>query len=71
MEGTRPEGTSSEPTDIERAMYFIKHLKNPCEDREGNNLRAFYIGQAQEILSTIKEPSAKKLLEDAIKEYTR
>jgi len=56
-------------SDIELALFLIKHIEKPCEDLEGNNIRSFYIREAQRILNTIKNPDAKKLLVDTMDKY--
>lgn len=56
-------------TDIEIAMFFIRHIDNPCEDSDGNNIRDFYLREAKKILDRFANPFAKQLLEDKIRQY--
>lgn len=57
-------------SDAESVLILIKHIENPCENLQGNNIRAFYIGEAKRILDTIRDPEMKKLLEEVIEKYT-
>ncbi len=57
-------------TDMEVAVFLTKHIHEPCEDLNGNNIRNFYIREAEKVLQTIKDPEAKKLLEDTIQQYS-
>ena len=70
MEKPRPGRVDQKATDIEAAAFLIGHITNPCEDEQGNNIRSIYIREAQRLLPNIKDPDAKKLLEDIIKEHT-
>jgi len=58
-------------TDMELAFFLIKHIDNPCEDLQGNNIRDFYIREAKKTLNTIQDLEAKKLLEDIIQKYSK
>ncbi|KKS04833.1 MAG: hypothetical protein UU82_C0007G0012 [Candidatus Nomurabacteria bacterium GW2011_GWC2_41_8] len=57
-------------TDMELALFLIKHINDPCEDLEGNNIRDFYIREAKKALPTIQDAEAKRLLEEIIQEYS-
>jgi len=57
-------------TDMEFALFLIQHINNPCEDPQGNNLRDFYIKEAQKSLDTFQDQETKQVLEDAIKKYS-
>lgn len=58
-------------TDRELALFLIKHINNPCEDLEGNNIRDFYIREAKKVLETFQDVESKQLLEDVIKKYSK
>jgi len=66
-----PEGAS----DIELAMFLIKHIDNPCqvevEPGRIENIREFYIRAAERALDEMTNPEAKKLLEFKIREYKK
>ncbi len=57
-------------TDMELASFLIKHINDPCEDLQGNNIRDFYIREAKRALDTFQNPKAKQLLEDTIQKYS-
>jgi len=56
-------------TDMDLAMFLIKHINNPCEDLQGNNIRDFYIREAKKALETFQDPEAKQRLNDVMKNY--
>ena len=58
-------------SDIELASAWIKHAEQPCEDKDGNNLRTFYLREIKEILKSniVKNPIAVKMLEDVLEKY--
>ena len=56
-------------TDMELVLALIPHIEKPCEDLQGNNVRHVYIGEAKRLLPKIKNPFAKKMLEEIIKQY--
>ena len=62
-------------TDSELAMFFIKHIENPCEAETASgeivNIRSFYIEEAKRVLPKITNPYAKEALELKIKEYSQ
>lgn len=58
-------------TDMEMALFLAGHIKNPCEDLQGHNIRDFYIREAKKIMKSFKDTEAKKLLEDIIKIYSK
>lgn len=62
-------GFEKQATDMEFALFLIKHINNPCEDLSGNNVRDVYIREAKRALGTIKNLEAKKLLEDTVHKY--
>lgn len=57
-------------SDIEVTSFFIQHIKYPCEDLAGNNIRNFYIREARRILPSFTNEEAKSLLEDIIARYS-
>ncbi|MDP1884051.1 MAG: hypothetical protein Q8L10_01665 [Candidatus Moranbacteria bacterium] len=57
-------------TDMEVAMNLIKHIDNPYVDGQGNSAREVYVEEARNVLDTLTNPEAKKMLEDAIKEHS-
>jgi hypothetical protein len=69
MEGQQPE-KKEKMTDMELFLSLAGHIKQPCEDLEGNNIRDFYIREAKRVLPTFTNEYAKGLLEDLIKEYS-
>ncbi|MBI4779579.1 hypothetical protein HY797_03970 [Candidatus Falkowbacteria bacterium] len=56
-------------TDMEIALFLIKHINQPCEYLPGNNIRDFYIREARKILETTQDQDVKKILEDTIYKY--
>jgi len=57
-------------TDMEIVMNLIKHIDNPYVDGQGNSAREVYVEEARNVLDTLTNPEAKKMLEDAIKEHS-
>ena len=57
-------------TDLEFALFLIKHIKTPCEDLQGNNLKNFYLREAKRALETMKDEEAKNLLKSIIREHS-
>lgn len=70
MENFEKEQTPESATDTEVAMFFIQHIEHPCEDLEGNNIRDFYLREAQKALEKMENPHAKQLLSTVIEQYT-
>lgn len=62
-------------TDIEVADFFIHHIDNPCETEvepgKVENIRGFYLREAESLLDKLGNPYAIKLLEDKIEEYRK
>ncbi len=58
-------------TDMEFAISLIGHIRNPCKDLEGNNIRSFYIREVERALSEdkIKDPLALEMLKQTLQEY--
>ena len=70
----KPEKLSSEKaTDMEVATFLAGHIDNPCEAEvspgQCENIRSFYIREAESLLPKMKDENAKKFLELKIKEY--
>jgi hypothetical protein len=59
------------PSDFEIALVLATHIMNPCHDAHGNNLREYYIREAKRSLPKLQNLEAKKILEDAIQEYSK
>ncbi|OGI26291.1 MAG: hypothetical protein A3J76_04655 [Candidatus Moranbacteria bacterium RBG_13_45_13] len=64
-----------EADDMELAMFLHNHIENPCEAEispgKFENIRHIYINEAKRVLEKLKNPFAKKMLEDMIKKYTK
>jgi len=58
-------------SDIEIAMKLIQHIEEPCEAPTGDNIREFYLNEARKVLETMKEPSARALLQEVVDKYTK
>ncbi len=54
-------------SDQEVADFLKKHIKNPC-GTEAGDLEDFYKREAEKIKSTFTDATAKKQLEEAIKQ---
>ena len=65
MEGYKP----LEPTDMELVLFWIRHIEEPCEDGQGNNVRSVYLREAKKLLPKLTNTFAKKMLEEVIKKY--
>ncbi|PIR74620.1 MAG: hypothetical protein COU35_01580 [Candidatus Magasanikbacteria bacterium CG10_big_fil_rev_8_21_14_0_10_47_10] len=62
--------TPETASDMQYALFLIGHINAPCADEAGNNLREFYLKEARIALATMKNPSAQKLLQETIEEYS-
>ena len=62
-----------EMTDMELVLFLIKHIEEPCEDKDGNNVRSVYLREAKRVLETKKFDNlfAKKFLEKTIEKYEK
>jgi hypothetical protein len=62
-------------TDIEIARFLVDHIDNPCESEvqpgQFENIRDFYIKEAEKMLEKMTNPEAKRLLEIKIQEYKK
>jgi hypothetical protein len=56
--------------DMKLALSFVGHIKGPCEDLHGNNVRDFWVREAKKVLGTMQDKVAKDILEAAIREYS-
>ncbi len=56
-------------TDIEHALFLVKHIINPCEDMNGNNIRDFYIREAERSIETYTDENAKEYLRLLIEQH--
>ena len=63
-----------EADDMKLAVLLYNHIENPCEvelpDGSRKNIRHVYINEAERALEKLKNPYARKILEDVIKKYT-
>ena len=66
------ERPSEGASDMEIALFFARHIDNPCEVEvapgKKENIRGFYLREAKKALAEMTEESAKKILELKIKE---
>ena len=73
-ENTEPEPVPEKATDIEAVTFLNRHIDNPCEVEVApgqiENIRDFYLRNARNLLPTLTNPDAKRLLEMKIEEYT-
>jgi hypothetical protein len=64
-----------EATDMELALFLSKHINNPCEAEvapgQKENIRGFYLREAQNVLAKMTDENAKKFLELKIAEYEK
>ncbi|MFA5413584.1 MAG: hypothetical protein WC348_03535 [Patescibacteria group bacterium] len=58
-------------SDMELALFLIKHIQEPCKDLDGNNIRDFYVREAKKALDDFENPEAKRLLENILKRYSK
>ncbi len=62
-------------SDMELALFLAKHIDNPCETEiapgRGENIRNFYIKEAEAALVKMVDSEAKNFLELKIKEYKK
>lgn len=67
----KKEGASM--TDMEIVVFISGHIMDPCKDARGNNIRKFYLREAQRYLdeNVITEPNSRKTLEQIINIYSR
>ena len=60
-------------TDMTVALFYAGHIDNPCEVEiapgQRANIRDFYIREVERILPLLKNPFAKEMLENKIKQY--
>lgn len=58
-------------SDMELAIFLIKHITNPCspEGRPDLNLRPFYIREAERAILKMKDDKAIDLLKQTMESY--
>jgi len=59
-------------TDMELALRLAEHIEKPCEVEvhgRRENIRNFYIREAEKILPTLKEEHAKEFLQSIMRKY--
>jgi len=58
-------------TDLEIVFQYVFHMDNPCIALAvGKNIREVYVREATSFLKTIKDPDAREILIEKIKEYS-
>lgn len=74
-ENIEPETVPGRASDMEAVSFLNSHIDNPCgvEVSPGRteNIREFYIREANKLLPNLSNPHAKRLLEMKIEEYTK
>lgn len=61
-----------ELTDLELALFFARHIENPCQVLVGEktfNIRNFYLKNAKQLLPNLKDAYARDFLKSIIKKY--
>ena len=62
-------------TDAELADFLIEHIDNPCEVEvapgQVENIREFYIKEAERVIPTMVDPEAIDKLKKKIEEYKK
>lgn len=58
--------TEASPGDMELAFFMAGHIKAPCEDLHGHNIRDFYIREARQAMETMTDQGAKEFLAGVI-----
>ena len=63
----------NKPTNIELTLWLTQHIKYPCEDGLGNNVRLDYVYMAKEVIEKkqITNPYAQSFLENIVKMYDK
>ncbi|MFC1722780.1 hypothetical protein ACFL0V_01445 [Nanoarchaeota archaeon] len=57
-------------TDVEFAIGLADHIRNPCVDLDGNNIRDFYIRQAEKVMDSLNRP-AQAFLRSVLVDYQK
>ena len=57
------------PTDMTLAMFWTRHIENPCKDLYGNDVGAVYVREAKKLLPSLTNPHAIIMLQKAIDDY--
>ena len=64
-----PEGVA----DMDVALFFTRHIDYPCEAEVQpgvfENIRGFYLREAERLLGTFTDPVAREMLEKKIGQY--
>ena len=64
-----PEGAA----DSDVALFFARHIDHPCEAEVQpgvfENIRGFYLREAERLLGTFTDPVAREMLEKKIGQY--
>lgn len=70
-----PEQGPEKATDMEITDFLSEHIDKPCEVEvypgQVENIRDFYIREAERILPTFVDPEAAKKLQEKINEYKK
>lgn len=70
-----PEKIPEKATDMELALFLMMHIDDPCEAKVEpevmENIREFYIKEAEKNVKKMTNISARELLEEKIKEYKK
>jgi hypothetical protein len=60
-------------TDMEIADFLMQHIDKPCEAEvkpgEVENIRQFYLNEAESVLAKFENPFAAELLKEKIDQY--
>ncbi len=60
-------------TNMEITLFLSQHIDNPCEVEvyagQKENIRGFYLKEAEKILLTMTDENARKMMEEKIAEY--
>ena len=64
-----PEEDEETAKEIKAAHLLIGHLDEPCVAPNVENIREFYIQEAQRLLTEFKSAIARKLIERALRPY--
>ena len=74
-ENIAPEPIPEKATDMEMALFLNNHIDNPCEVEVSpgqiENIRYFYLAEAQRQLPKMTNSHARELLELKIEEYKK
>ena len=72
--GITPDAVPNHVSDTELVTFLMGHIDAPCEVEVApgqlENIRSFYIREAQRILPTLQNPFAKEMLEKKLEEFS-